>query len=806
MSSASLAAEHEPVTFAAARPPASAASPIDVVTPAALARHIASACDPAHASGYRPVLLRLHRCADAAALCHTLKDIAGLEIHDHIELQLRELVTQRAPGRKLTQAQASAAMAEVLGPRTALEYGVWVFYPWSRRLVHVLEREHFIDVRTNRNLYKITPAERDALGTKRMGVIGLSVGQSVALTLAMERSFGFLRLADFDRLELSNLNRLRGGLHNLGQLKVHIAAREIAELDPFLEVECIEQGVNEDNIDPFLTAGGKLDALVEECDSIDIKFLARERARAHRIPVLMDTSDRGMFDLERFDIEPARPLFHGLAGDVDHRALRAFTYEQKIPFVVSLMGEGQMSSRLRASMLEIDQTLTSWPQLGSAVTLGGAMVADVCRRLLLGNDIPSGRHYIDFDAIIATRPVDRTGIALEPVPAVRDPWPRGEDLLRSLDHGLPGADELPRDTVTALVEAGNAAPSGGNVQPWRWLHAGRHLFLLRDATRASPWLAVGGLADHLALGAAAENVVLAAHALGLQVRLQQAQPGGDAGFVCAFAFHRQKHPGVMLEPHDFDALASAIHQRCTNREIRPRQPLPTAAHDAILSAAQSLPGVRLRLLTRDEDLDAARDVICEATRSQFLQRDFHRGMMDEIRWSSAEAELTRDGIDLPSLALSKVDDAGLRLCRDWEVIDHLRIWRLGQGLARLPRRAIDGASAVGLLCVSGWRPELFFQAGRAMQRLWLTATASGVGLQPWSVLPYLFARRRLLAGEGLEPFLLDTLSRLWEPYSRLFDLDQDEGQALLFRLCAAPETPIRSLRRETRKVLRFADL
>jgi tRNA A37 threonylcarbamoyladenosine dehydratase len=50
---------------------------------------------------------------------------------------------------------------------------------------------------------------------KRIGVVGLSVGQSVALTLALERSFGELRLADFDRLDLSNLNRIRAGVHDL---------------------------------------------------------------------------------------------------------------------------------------------------------------------------------------------------------------------------------------------------------------------------------------------------------------------------------------------------------------------------------------------------------------------------------------------------------------------------------------------------------------------------------------------------------------------------------------------------------------
>jgi hypothetical protein len=69
-------------------------------------------------------------------------------------------------------------------------------------------------------------------------------------------------------------------------------------------------------VDAFLVEGGPADLLVEECDSLDIKLLLRERARAHRIPVVMETSDRGMLDVERHDLEPDRPILHGLVGSL----------------------------------------------------------------------------------------------------------------------------------------------------------------------------------------------------------------------------------------------------------------------------------------------------------------------------------------------------------------------------------------------------------------------------------------------------------------------------------------------------------
>ena len=64
-------------------------------------------------------------------------------------------------------------------------------------------------------------------------------------------------------------------------------------------------------MDDFFTKSGQLDLLIEECDSLEVKIRARIKARSLGIPVLMDTSDRGMVDIERFDLEPDRPIFHG---------------------------------------------------------------------------------------------------------------------------------------------------------------------------------------------------------------------------------------------------------------------------------------------------------------------------------------------------------------------------------------------------------------------------------------------------------------------------------------------------------------
>ena len=346
---------------------------------------------------WQPLFFRLSEATDHAGFEEVLT-LPGLKVSDTLASQLKELVRTLHPSVKFVPEELDAAARAHLGATPPDEYGVWVHYPWSNRLVHLLDEDEFVLVRTDRNRNKITREEQAVLATKRIGVIGLSVGQSIALTMAMERSFGEVRLADFDTLDLSNLNRIRSGVNNLGLPKVVNVAREIMEIDPFLKVTLYPEGITRDNIERFCTEGGKLDILVDECDSVDVKIFARQTAKALGIPVVMDTSDRGMIDVERFDLEPERPILHGLIEHLDpNDAAKAKTNEEKLPFLLAMVGYDRLSSRMKASLEEVGRSLVTWPQLSSNVVLGGAVAGEVCRRMLLGQHNTSGRWRVDIE-------------------------------------------------------------------------------------------------------------------------------------------------------------------------------------------------------------------------------------------------------------------------------------------------------------------------------------------------------------------------------------------------------------------------
>ncbi|WP_343242909.1 ThiF family adenylyltransferase [Streptomyces sp. SID12501] len=374
------------------------------VTEAAVHR-IADATDDC----WQPVLHDLGRDEDRRAFEALLDSGEVRQVMDTIEDQLRELVTSREPVLRTSPEAVERAVAEQLDGIAPREYGTWAWYPWSGRLVHLLPREEFRLVRTDRNRGRIERPEQRRLLRQRVGIIGLSVGSSAALTFAMEGIGGAFKLADFDTLSVSNLNRLRAGVHHLGLNKCVIAARQMLEIDPWLDIEIYPGGLTDDTMDEFFTGGaGPIDLLVEECDTPYVKVAARERARALGIPVVMDANDRGLLDVERFDLEPDRPLLHGLLGDTTSGDLTDLTFEETVDVILTMVDRERISPELAAAVPQIGTTLSSWPQLASGVALGGALTAEAARRILLGRPRPSGRFYTDLELLTSA---DRSTLA-----------------------------------------------------------------------------------------------------------------------------------------------------------------------------------------------------------------------------------------------------------------------------------------------------------------------------------------------------------------------------------------------------------
>jgi molybdopterin/thiamine biosynthesis adenylyltransferase len=732
---------------------------------------------------FRPIFFRPDNASQKEELEQLLLSPSRPAVHDEIHGQLRELVKASNPSRKLNDHDYQVLISEHLNGKSASDYGVWVYYPWLNCVVHTLDEREFVSLRTNRNRYKITDEEQKELSQKVIGVVGLSVGHSIALTLATERICGELRLADMDTIELSNLNRIRTGLNNLGLNKAVMAAREIAQLDPFLKVNIFTDGINKDNIDSFFTENGKLDLLVEVCDGLDVKILSRYKARELRIPVVMDTNDRGMLDIERFDLEPDRKILHGLAGDLDPEKLQSLSNEDKVPYILQMVGADDISPRLKASMIEVEQTINTWPQLASSVTLGGAITTDICRRILLDQFHGSGRYYVDLDEIVKepkAEPEQRTEGTETFAPL------SFEEIKRRLElYKVTGGDgelvDLTEEQRNGIAHAAHMAPSAGNNQPWKWYVKDSVFYLFHDKRRSLSWGDFNEIGAYAGLGCAIENVYLKALELGLEAVISYPETG-DKQFIAVIRFRaRQKDDSKLNE------LSQNLEIRHTNRMNGERIPLEQGFYDGLSEIISTIPGAEIRFVTDAEQMELLGEVISGCDRLRLLDRRGHTEFFHEVRWSREEARQPGDGIDILLADVSQAEVAGFRMATDWNAIDLVSKWDKGQAFRKMSRKAVAAASGIGLVLMPSFDYFNFINVGRAVERGWIYANMQGVSIHP--MLSPVFFFNMLKHGEKalMSGKMREELEHIRDKYERVFDLRGGKAELFLMKLAKAPE-------------------
>ncbi|GAC1398953.1 MAG: Rv1355c family protein [Mycobacterium sp.] len=646
-------------------------------------------------------------------------------------------------------------------PDVTAEPTRWVYYPWRRTAVSVLGPRAFRLVRLDRNRHLITGAELDRLGRLRIGVVGLSVGHAIAHTLAAQGLCGELRLADFDDMELSNLNRVPASVLDLGVNKAVTCARRIAELDPYLPVRVVPTGITPATIDGFLDG---LDIVIEECDSLDAKLLIREVARTRQLPVLMATCDRGLLDVERFDLEPSRPLMHGLLGDVDTARLADLNSKDKLAYALRMTDATQVSARSAASLIEVGTTLSTWPQLSSEVALSASVVAEAVRRVGLHEALPSGRVRIDAAEMLdklaqpVAVPLDR--------PAIDEPAERVE----------------PGDTTDIVAAAAARAPSGGNAQPWH-IAVRDGSVSIRLAPEHTTTMDVRYRASAVALGAATLNARVAAAAQGL-IGDVDFRPGDEASPLSAVV-----HLAVGADPK-LATMYDAMLRRQTNRRRGDRVPITTQTMDLLASAARS-EDARLQILTEPADVDRAAVMLAAADRIRYLTPRLHAEMFAELRSPGDPAP--DSGIDVRSLELDPADLVMLDILRRPEVMANLAAWDAGTALGDDTHERVSASAAIGVISVRGESLTDYARGGSAAESVWITAQQHGLAVQPVSPV-FLYAQGNEDLCE-LSSAFAGRLGDLQYNFRKLANTRAGESQVLVFRFSRAPRPSVPSRRR-----------
>lgn len=322
-----------------------------------------------------------------------------VSVIDTVASSLKELFIIRNPEYKVSRVsekEVEQRMQEFLEEYNHTET-VFVYYPWKKTAVRMVGEEVYFELRTARNKHLITQKEQLAFRNGSIGIVGLSVGASILRAIVLLGGSRQIKLSDNDTVAVSNLNRLDVSLCDIGENKAKVMARRLWELDPFLNLEVLSDGVAKETLSDFLL-NPRIDVFIDEMDDLELKIYARQVCQKHGIPVVMatDNEDSVILDVERFDQEPERKILHGFVEDLPLEKMENLSSADWLEFSGRIIGEKNISHRMQESIREIGKTVTGVPQLGSTAMLAGAVTCFAVRKILTSS-FASGRYIVNLE-------------------------------------------------------------------------------------------------------------------------------------------------------------------------------------------------------------------------------------------------------------------------------------------------------------------------------------------------------------------------------------------------------------------------
>lgn len=568
----------------------------------------------------------------------------------------------------------------------------------------------------SRNIGWVTHNEQHRLQHCRIAIGGMGgVGGSHLLTLT-RLGIGKFHLADFDRFELANFNRQAGAsMPHLGKDKVTTLADMALAINPELNIRLFPEGVTEQNIDQFLEG---VDLYIDGLDFFAVTARRAVFAACQRLRIPAVTAAPLGMGAAVLNFLPGKMSFE------EYFQLNGVSEnEQLVRFIMGLspamLQRGYLADPSAVNFLE-----HRGPSTAMACELCAGVAATEALKILLRRpNVRAAPHGAQFDAYRQRlahtwrpwgnrNPLQKIGIAI---------------ATRQLAHMAAHpriAEPQPQSIIEKILDLAKWAPSGDNVQPWRFEICNEHHVIVHgyDEREACIYDRLGH-ASQFSVGALAENVAIAASQFGWQCHFDAPVVDGPSQFHISVRFTEQ--PGITPDP-----LLGYIKSRATQRRAMSTRRI-TEEEKSRLNAAL---GPHFRLVWF-EDFNQRLMItrhLCTFSHLRLTLRetyDLHRTVIDwNQRYSNDK---------MPDLALGSSRLALLIMrwtMKSWKRIDFLNRYLAGTLLPHIELDIIPGLACGAHFIVTAKQPPQTLSdhiaSGRAIQRFWLTATALGLSIQP----------------------------------------------------------------------------
>jgi nitroreductase len=282
------------------------------------------------------------------------------------------------------------------------------------------------------------------------------------------------------------------------------------------------------------------------------------------------------------------------------------------------------------------------------------------------------------------------------------------------------------DGPLVLVRAAILAASPHNTQPWLFKVTSSSIELYVDTERNVGALDPYLREEHIGIGCALENLMLAAVSYGYAPALTLVP--GKLGPIAG-----QSKPSLVARidlstgKREQSELYDAIPQRHTNRSpYRPEKPIPDHFLNELTSLGSDEADIRVLLFTAAADRKKITESSAAANADLYSDPEIEQSSERWIRTKWSDVQKYRDGLTIDAFGLSPIATAASKI---------MPLWMFRRIASRTQKDAYSAlmlsAPLIGLIAVRDRYDRAdSMRAGRIWQRIHLLATARGLAARP----------------------------------------------------------------------------
>lgn len=339
-----------------------------------------------------------------------------------------------------------------------------------------------------------------------------------------------------------------------------------------------------------------------------------------------------------------------------------------------------------------------------------------------------------------------------------------------------------------IINDGIQAPSGDNSQPWKFALKDNVLEIICVPENDNPAYNLDQKGSLVAIGAMIENMVISATNLGYKLDIKLFPDHLDNNLVAKLHILKSE---ILT-----DSLFCHIHTRCTNRKPYKSVALSTEQQNRLSKEAAGFKSGEIKFV---EDKDKIKLLAKAASINESVVLEnyaLHKYLFDHVRWTEQEEKSKRSGLYLPTLEFDPPTKFFFNLFKKWCIMNIVNKIGFAKLVASVNAKIYAQSATVGLIVLKNDTKEEYIEAGRALQRIWLTVDSLGLSLQMITGLLYFMQRIRAGKADGFfQTKHIRTIIENNKKIKNIFEVNNGT-MVLMFRIGEGGRPSGRSSRRE----------